>query len=171
MKDERLENALNAATHPIYMDTSSQVIDYYKDKYGESGWTRKIAEQIQPYTRNRAGTGPMTLPNIMRNFQGGRTPSRQIDFKTLGQELPPVRRELKPGQTSITITVRGDMHQGPKDYDTTEPITATATFSGNDAIQFINNPSYEDIYDDYGLDGDLHTDGDYEIAVASVSAS
>ncbi len=175
MKDQQLEDALNSATRTIHMDTKEQIVDYYQEKYGERGWTRKIAEQIQPYTHNKAGTGPMSLSNIMRNFQGERlnkSSSRsQIDFKALGQELPPIRRELKPGHTSITITVRGDMHQGPKNYDSTEPITAKATFSGNDAVMFINNPSYEDIYEEYGLEGDIHVDGDYEIEVSSVSIS
>jgi hypothetical protein len=163
MKDQRLEDALNAKTRPIYMDSKEQVVDYYKDTFGR-GWKQKLVHDLAPI----AGVKPK---NLERRFDPSRLHSPEKkntgQYSSLGKQLPPIRRELKPGQNSITITVRGNMHQGPKGG--MEPITAKATFSGNDAIMFINDPSYEDIYDDYGLDGDLHVDGDYEIAVASVS--
>lgn len=163
-KQDLLQAAINSATNAVYMTSKEQVVDYYRDTYGRV-WKQKLVHDLAPIAN-------MKPKNLERRFDPSRIHNEEKrnaeQYKTLGQQLPPIRRELKAGQTSITITVKGDMHQGPRGG--TEPLAPNATFSGSDAFTFINSPNFDDIYEDYGMDADLLNDGDYVLDVGSVSA-
>jgi len=172
---DKLRAAVDGISKPVYMTDLGQIADYYRDK-GEKDWKSATARDLVGIAKNRKGED-MSYRNIRRRFEarGGKegTGGSKKDIAALGQNLPATSHV--PTQNTITVTVRGTV--GGKYHS---PVTAT--FSGSDAIAFVNEVyspgssgtgmnAYQMIWDDYGVDEDLFEDGDYELEVEGVSAS
>jgi hypothetical protein len=170
-RDDLLRNAIESATAPIYATQKSDIVEYYRENYGKN-WTVQAALDL-----SGAAKGSTAYKSAQRHFQGSRldavpktakAQAAQAErFKVLGEKLPPIGRQLKEGQTSITVTVKGTQ---PNNTAAGRQRTIEVTFSGNQATQFINDPQYASIWDEYGVEPDLFEDGDYEIEVSGVSA-
>jgi hypothetical protein len=167
MDKSMFNNAVNAAS--TSMSTKSELIDYYKDKYGAKEWTSHIARDLHGTVKNKKGED-VSISNIQRRFQGGRElkeakQSRaKQDFANLGEKLP---RQLKGD--SITVTVKGHQGGGPKNKPRER--TIKVTLQGDKAREWVNNPNLQDLWDEYDYDfGDGDSDDDYGLAVGSISA-
>lgn len=114
---ERLDAALErAGTEIVYLESKGQIIEYYKQEYGEKNWTRQIAKDLQPFTQGKNGQ-PLKVESIMRRFQGDRATKAagktargtNEQFKKLGKELPgtPVpRKDLAGKKAKVDVKAR-----------------------------------------------------------------
>jgi hypothetical protein len=166
---ERLQAVVNSKTELAYMSNKADIIDFYRDKYSTKGWTRAIAQDLHGMVKNRAGED-VSVKNIQRRFQGNRLAKEMSKhdkplYEQLGKKLPDQGRKLKGD--SITIEVKG--HQSAGTNKGTRDRTIEVTFTGANAHNFINNPSFQDIWEEYGIDPDLFEDGEYELAIYAVS--
>lgn len=171
MYDERLQQAINDKTDPVFLEKRSAIVDHYQDTYG-ANWKTHIVNDILRLdpTAKKA--------SIQRQFQydsrtgqerykGEKvTASTRERYESLGKELPPVGRKLQGD--SITITVKGEQALGEKHGGGTRDREIEVTLTGANAQEFINNPDYRSIWDEYGVDPDLFDKGDYAIAISSV---
>jgi hypothetical protein len=158
MNDARLQAAVALASIPVFMSSKSELMSYYHDHYGKH-WKSQIASDLSgtPDKKSRA------YQSAIRNFQGDRLAKEGRDktrWQALGEKLPPM--SLKPKDNQITITIQGTQ-QGRNRI-------IKVTLSGPQAYAFVNHPNYSDVYEAYGVDGDLFEDGEYAIEVSSVSA-
>jgi hypothetical protein len=89
----------------IARQTRSDVVNYFRRLYPERTtkggkllrpWSKKLAEALQPFTRNKKGE-PESIKNIQRRFQSRRgkpwelispTKEAQEQYKRLGETLP-----------------------------------------------------------------------------------
>jgi hypothetical protein len=170
-REDKLQHAIEGVSRPVYLSNKADIVEYLKDTYGKK-WT-SVGAELRSGTSD---TKSREYKSAQRSFQGGRehsTPRTAADkesWSKIGRQLPSVSRELKPGKDSITITVQGDQKNGKRGG--TRPRTIEVTFSGPSAHDFINNPNFPDIWDEY-FDGgsEVMEDGDYEVEVTGVSAS
>jgi hypothetical protein len=170
--EEALQEAVDRKLTPVYMTSKTDVIEAYKDKYGQKRWTRAIAEDLYGTIKNRKGEN-VSIDNIMRRFQGGREAkgegrSSQV-YKQLGEKFEPVRKELKGD--SITITVKGEQERDRKRRNRDREWTVT--FTGSDAKRFAQEPTMADIWDHEGYPDDVVEgfEGDQSGGLFSVSIS
>jgi hypothetical protein len=169
-REDMLANVVRNASEPVFMNSKSQLVEYYKDQYGKN-WTGHIASAL-------AGTSDKKskeYKSAIRHFQGDRLAKEGKKsggmWKSLGEKLPPVG--LKPKDGSISVTVRGN--QG------TRSRVVHATFRGADAQAFINKPSYWQVYyqsygdadlaDMFDNEGGMDDDSITGITVVGVSAA
>lgn len=166
MKDERLQQEAENASIPNYMKTKLDAVEYYKDTYGEKNWrshmTRDILHSLGlPETKKNLNT-------YGRDIQAGReyTASRRADiqarYEKLGQQLPPVDRTPKKSELTITIDFQENSRGRTKDR------SKTITMSGMAAYDFVNNPDYDMIWDEYGIDAET-ADEYFEVTGVAVS--
>lgn len=173
MRNEKaLNDAVEAGSNPVYLQTKLDEVEYYKDTYGEKQWRSHMTRDIL-----RSLGLPETKKNLNtygRDIQAGRenTASKRADiqarYEKLGHSLPPVSRT--PKGDSITITVKGTQSNG---HGGTRDREFSVTLSGSRAYDFVNNPSFDDIYDEY-FDGEYEgqfDDDSSELEVAGVSIS
>jgi hypothetical protein len=159
MNDVRLQAAVESATTPVFMSSKHELMNYYQDQYGKN-WKSHIASDLSgsPDKKSRA------YQSAIRNFQGDRLAKEGRDkarWQALGEKLPPVSRML--AGNSITVTVSGTQQGRNR--------TIRATLSGSQAYSFVNDPNYNEIYEAYGVDGDMFEGGEYALQVRSVSAA
>lgn len=177
MQDESLlQAAIDKVSVETYRTSKTDVIEYYKDQHGESGWRSAIARDLVGIVKNKKGED-VSYRNIRRRFEGTRAESAKAtkggqDYKALGEKLPSLGRT--PKGNSITIIITGTQVADRK-AKTTRDRRITATFTGTDAYQFVNNPNYRDIWLGYAEGNediaDLLEDGEYAIDVGGVSAA
>lgn len=94
------EDRVREASHRL--GTEQEMINYFQEKYPgkkvqKNGkvieeWKGKLADAIQPFTKDKNGN-PVKRASIMRRFQGGRQSSKRKDqtqeeYKALGDLLP-----------------------------------------------------------------------------------
>ncbi len=174
---DQLDDFVNRNSEPVYLTSKADIIDYYKDKFGEKAWKSELVQSISGSTDKKS----KEYRSAIRDFQGDRLekPGKPGRYEAIGQQLPPVSRT--PNGSSITVTVEGEQANG---RGGTRHRSITATFTGSDAYDFVNNPSFDKIYErfmpggaslfggDDGDDGDEddgEIDADYVIVVGSVS--
>ncbi len=171
-RDDLLRSAIESATAPVYMTNKADIVEHYRETYGKN-WTVQAALDL-----SGAPKGSTAYKSAQRHFQGSRldavpktakAQAAQAErFKTLGEKLPPIGRTLQPGRDSITVTARGTQDNGRQGGRERK---IEVTFSGGQATQFINNPDFLSIWDEYDVDPGLFDDGEYEIDVSGVVAS
>jgi len=166
------QNAIESVSHPVYHQTRAEVIEAYQDQYGDAGWRSQIISDLVAQTGKSRAT-------VSREFQYDKrlgmeryksehvTKATSAKYEQLGQALGPIRRELNPGQDSITITVKGEQSNGRGGI---RDRAITVTLSGSNAHDWVNNPNFGDIWDEYGFDFDEAEDGEYALDNVSVSA-
>jgi len=161
--DQLLREAALSASNPGYtLTTKAEVIDLYKDKYGIKTWNSHLASDI-------AGTSDKkskAYKSAIRNFQGDRLDKagKGVKWAEIGSKLSAPLRT--PKSETLTITIKGTQLTSRKTFRDRQ---ITVTLKGDAAKNFVNNPTYADIYEEYGVDDGLFDDGDYELGVASVS--
>lgn len=173
--NDALMAGVEAGSTPNYMKSKSDIVEYYRDTYGEKEWRKHytsdtIKAEGLPNTAKVRNT-------ISRRVQGDRA-DREVgkgktgqqtreSFEKVGQQLPPVSRS--PKSETITVTITGHQNEagGKRDRE------FTVTLSGTAAYDFVNNPDYDALYDEifYGeYDGEFDYDSS-ELMVTGVSIS
>jgi hypothetical protein len=155
----KLEAALDAVAPPIYRTTFDEIRDYYEDKFSSRDW---IGQMAQAMTDSPTRNGPKyraARRNIER-WISGRNPSAksQKKLEELGRNLPPIGRKVPPG---FTIRVKGKFNPSPKRKAKGEKErdrTIEVSFTGSDAVDFADNPSYEEFFERFGVDGEAFAD-------------
>lgn len=171
MAKDYFTNAVNSVSVSAHISSKKDFIEYYRDTYGEKKWKSQAAMDLSGTTDKKS----LAYKSARRNFEGKRLTEAgdTKKWKEEGRKLPPIRT-LTNGKNSITITVKGDQkgNHGRKDRKR----TINVTLKGEKAQKFIDNPSWSDIWDEYGFDfgidddeGDI--DPDYSLENVSVSAS
>jgi len=177
-KQDMLRDAVNAKTTPVFMSSKADVIDYYRDTYkgqrtDKKGnvtyeWKTKLVNDLIGVAKNKKGED-LSRANISRRFQAGRestnaTAKGKGEYETIGKKLPPTGRTLKGDE--ITINIRGTQTDKRQH---TRPRDISITLSGNAAKAFVMNPTFDALWDAFGVDlEDITSDG-YEFVISSVS--
>jgi hypothetical protein len=158
-KQDMLQNFVDSKKE--HLSSKQEIIAHFRAEHGD---------KYRPYAAAAiAGTSDKKsreYRSAIRDFQGKREgqagkPGR---YEAIGQKLPPVFKSDK-----ITVTVKGTQARDKGDGGGTRSKSITATFEGQKAKDFVANPNYDEIYDDYEVDPDTFNDGDYELEVNSVS--
>jgi hypothetical protein len=159
---DELVKAVNEKSNVTYRSSKEELVSYYQKQYpgtGKGGWKQHLVADLA----NLTGMKPKSLE---RRFDPSRLHSQEKrnagQYKQLGEQLPPVSRSPKGG--SITVTVKGQQDNqrgGMRDR------RVTVTFTGQAARDFVNDPSFEAIWDKYGYDFD--EDPQYGLENVSVS--
>jgi hypothetical protein len=169
-KQSMLQETVDSKFVPVYMTNYDQVKDYYQDQYGDRGWIGKMAEAVAG--RNTSVPAKQDKPYLaarrsIERYEAGKFKSMKTyggKMAGVGRSLPPIGKTL-PGN-EIKITVRGTQNEGKSG---TRDRNISVTFKGSDAYSFANNPTYADIWNEYGVNPDLFEEGDYAIEVEAVS--
>ncbi|SRR6266568_1338828 len=169
--DDRLNEAVESKTEAAYLSNRIDIAESYQDKYGLN-WRKHIVDDILRVNPE------LKRASVQRQFQhdkrtgqdrylgaGRMSGSTKSIYESLGKTLPSTGRKLKGD--SITVTVQGKQSMGTRGG--TRDRTITVTFKGANAQKFINDPSYRDIWSEFGVEPDLFEDGDYAIDVYSVA--
>lgn len=166
--NDKIRAIADSVSNPVYMGSKAEMVDALKDKYGKS-WTSHAASIIS----NNAPKGSTEYKSAMRHFQGERL-NKEFTSRSAGKgerlakSLPPVG--YTPKSDSITVTLKGT--QKANNRGGTRERTFTATFSGADAVKFVNNPSAREIFRQHFINkgeldaiadslADMFDDGDY----------
>lgn len=155
--------AIERQTVPTYLSRKADIIEHYRDTYGEKTWKSHLAQDMSGSTDKRS----KEYRSAMRHFQGDRLAKEGRDksrWEALGQTLPSTGRV--PTNGTLTFTVTGTQHDP---YGGLRDRTITWTMKGASAFDFANNPNWIDFWDDYDVDPDLMEEGDYEMEVGSVA--
>lgn len=153
---ERLDAAIGDATN-VYMSTKSEIVDYFRTEHPKN-WREEFTNAMQAITGQSRNT-------VSRQVQGNRAdkaPKQKAvieNYKKLGSELPPKGRKLPPG--GITVKVKGKFNPSPKRKakgGQEREREIDVTFTGSAGEMFINDPSLEAFFEEYGVDGPQFVD-------------
>lgn len=179
MRDnDKLQREVESASTANYRNTKAQIVDYYQKTYGEKRWIRELALKETGLTSvPKRGTPEFKTYNTARRpYEGNRLThepqtrkaqaSQAQHYQQLGKQLPPIDRT--PKSETLNITVTGKQDNG---YGGMRERTIEVTLTGKQAYDFVNNPSFDDIYDEY-FDGEYEgefDDGSSELEVTGVA--
>lgn len=172
-RDEMLQRAIIAKTDPVYMQSRSAVIGYYQDTYG-AAWKSHAAAAIAGTTDKKSRSYKSASRQFQMNKQTGQeryksekmTAATREKYQALGQKLPPIGRKLR--DNSITFHIKGDQQPGPRG-GLTRKREFDVSFSGAAAQDFITSPSFEALWEAYGVNPELFEAGEYALNVTDVS--
>jgi hypothetical protein len=158
-----LTNTINDAIRPYstYATTYRELREQYMDRPGN--WKNQIAKDT--------GLSPRQIARYEMFITGGtgqaRNPDKAIGktraaFVSAGQSLPPIKKDVPPN--GLTVTISGTQGSGRHERD--RDFTVNMDYST--AIDFANNPTLTDFFDDvypdfdavdvfFGDDGDSGT--------------
>ena len=163
--DKVFQNAVDRVSTPNFLTTKAEIVDYYKDTYG-SKWTGKAAAALSGTTDTKS----REYRAAIRQFQGDRLnkePRQAVvkqEYRQLGEKLPPTGRT--PKSNSITVTVQATQSNGRGGSRQRE---IKATFTGDQAYTWVNDPNFQDIWDEYGFDFSEFDGGEYGLEQVVVS--
>lgn len=169
-----LQRAIDRATTPVYPTSFSDIASGFKEKFSPRTWTSELAKQISGSSDKHSHEYKAALRNVQRYEKGTHNPENarpaaKAALEKAGQTLPPIRRDVPAkGLTfQVSFNAPGDRGHAPRQRD------FTVSMSSIEAFQFVNSPSYADLFD-YWFDGGGETygeDGDYEAENVSVYAA
>lgn len=168
--EDLLKSYINRATEPYttYPSTFREIREGFREKY-DGHWTREMAKatgvtprQIQRFEAYVTGSGKQARnpDNVQK--------ATKTAFIEAGKTLDPLRRDVPPG--GLTITVKGS--QGSGKHERTREFTATMDYQT--ALQFVQDPTLEDLFDEIYPDWDDAVEvlfGDDSGALSGVSIS
>ncbi len=182
MDNEKLISGVRSAhANPNYIKNKAEYVEYYRDTYGKN-WTSKAAEKLSGTTDKKS----LEYKRAIRQFQGERINQAGTrlapKFEAVGKELPP--SSYTPKSDTFKVTVHGTQAGGEYRRNAkgenrwvstgTRDRTFTATFSGPDAYQFVNNPTLGDVLRGMGYPDDvidrLSEEGDDSASILSITS-
>lgn len=189
MQDERmLREAVEQAVagYKIYPSRFEQIRPEYEQRYGKRGWiahlTTDLTGKLPPAARGISSKSPEykaaqlewkeARRNVERWNQGTRSPgaAAREKLKEIGRTLPPIGQDAPPGGLTLTV----DFY-APVDSEHASQRTRQAIISLDYplAVQFVQNPTWADVWGLWFDDGDeiYGEDGDYPADVFGVSAA
>ncbi len=164
--EDVFKNAVKSVADPVYLKDKSELVDYYKDTYGEKKWTRAAAEGLYGLVKNKKGEN-VSVNNIQRRFQGERLQKEGKGevYKQLGEKLPP--SSYTPKSDTVTVRVRGEQSNG---RGGTRKRVIDVKLKGSQAYTWVNQPNYSDLWSEYGYGFD-EEDDEYGLSNVTVTAS
>lgn len=161
-REDMLKAAVAKNTDPIFRTSKAEIVDYYKDTY-KGKWASQAAKDLSGTTDTKS----RDYKSARRNFEGSRISQegKTAKWREFGKTLPPIGRKLR--DNSITITVEGKQIRDGKKPGQRDR-TIVVTFRGSDALTFIEEPTFQDIWDEYQFDFDEAEDGEYSLTVTNV---
>src|SRR6266496_1135032 len=169
--EDRFKSAVEAASTPVYVSGYTDVREAYRAKYGEKTWIGKYIDALglrtsgvkakddKPYLAARR--------SIERAEKGVNKSSSYASTKEAnkaGEKLPPISRAPKG---DVTLHIKGNQKTGKGG---TRERNITVKMSGDEAYTWVNNPTWETMWDygDYGYAFD--EDGEYALTEVSITA-
>lgn len=163
----KLQAAVNAKTDPVYLATYDQLRDYYKDNFRSDQWIGAMAQAVSGSDKRSGKEYKAARRSIERHESGqykGFKPVYVSGFQAAGMKLDPISRNPKGGM--VSITVHGNQYDNVPSH---KGRNINATFGGSEAYAFANNPSYEAIWNAYGVHPEYFEEGSGEMEIVSVS--
>lgn len=157
MIDDALKRALQKACEPYteYFSFWEEIREYYHDTYGEHRWIGRMVTDLTGLTPSAGRAYYSARRRIERWASGTTHPNKKSkeDLRALGRNLPPKRRGVPPGGIDITIqgTIKVSRDRRWRSID--------IHMDEIEAFEFANDPSYETIFEAYGVDGDMFAGG------------
>lgn len=163
--DDRFKAAVEAASTPNFINNKADYIEHFKDLHGTK-WTGKAAAHLAGTTDTKS----KEYRAAIRQFQGDRlakSPTKgavKEHYKQAGEKLPPVSRSPKGGE--VTLHIKGNQKTGKGG---TRERNITVKMRGDEAYTWVNNPTWETMWDygDYGYAFD--EDGEYALTDVSIT--
>jgi hypothetical protein len=157
--------AIERQTTPTYVRSKADIIEHYRDTYGEKDWKSHLASDLAGTTDKKS----KEYKSAIRHFQGDRLEkaagrSAAPRFEAVGKQLPPV--SVTPKDGTLTFTVGGSQSDP---YGGHRNRTINHSMTGTTAYDFANNPNWQDFWEDYDVDADMMEDGEYEFSVGYVN--
>jgi hypothetical protein len=169
MIDDQLQRAIDQVTEPYteYMSTWDEIKDYYQDNYAEHKWIGALVGDLTGRTPADGRTYYSDRRRIERWNDGTTRPGKvsKEALADLGKRLPPKRRGVPPG--GININIRGTFYVSKRDGRRYRDIAVH--MDELQAFDFVNDPSYEAIFEEYGVDGDMFAGGMESDAVVNIA--
>jgi hypothetical protein len=157
--DERLQAAIDAITGPYseYMSDFEDLKEYYQDEHGERGWIRGMVHDFMGLTPADGRAYQSARRRIERWADGSTHPGKKNKdaLGDLGKQLPPTRRGVPPG--GINVHVKGTFVVSSKEGARYRDIDVH--MDEMEALDFVDSPSYEEVFETYGVDGDMFAGG------------
>jgi hypothetical protein len=157
MIDDELVNAINKVCEPYtdYLSSWDEIKEYYQDEYSEHRWIGALVSDLTGHTPADGRTYATDRRRIERWASGTTHPGKgsKAALADLGQRLPPKRRGVPPGGLDVTIkgTIKVSRDRRWREIE--------VHLDEMESFAFANNPSYEAIFEAYGVDGDLFAGG------------
>jgi hypothetical protein len=159
MIDDQLRNAIDAITEPYteYLSTWEEIQDYYQDEYPAHKWIGTLVLHLTGLTPDKKRAYTSARRRIERWADGTNRPGKASKdaLAELGKRLPPKSRGVPPG--GITITIKGTFYVSKKDGRRYREVVVH--MDELQALQFVSSPSYETVFEEYGVDGDMFAGG------------
>ncbi len=156
-------DALHASIQSLpdeHYSSRGEIVEHYQDTFGAS-WRSHIVDDLVKQTG-------MSRSNVAREFQYDKRSGQErykgtrvsagtaAKYQKLGLTLPAKGKRIPPG--GFTVTVKGKVDPSPKKKKggRSQPRERDFEyhFSGVDAVEFANNPSLEQFFESYGVDGE-----------------
>src|SRR5689334_19195146 len=157
MLDDRLQDAINEACEPYteYYQTWDEIREYYRDQHSEHTWIGALAMDLTGSANRRGKAYSAARRNIERWTAGVSKPGKKSRsaLAALGKTLPPKRRGVPPGGIDVTIqgTIKISKDRRWRDIQ--------VHMDELEAFELANDPSYEAVFEAYGVDGDMFAGG------------
>ena len=161
MWDQELEDAIEGAglESGQYMTTFDEISDYYKDEYGQRNYIRAMVEALTGKTPNDGRAYQSARRRIERWADGSTKPNAKgrAELVKLGLELPALEEIYVPDE-GIEVSVKARFRVSKKQKNDRER-TISVTLTGIAAYDFLKNPTYEQIFEAYQVDGRMFAEG------------
>jgi hypothetical protein len=159
MIDDQLQSEIEQVTEPYteYMSTWEEIKDYYQDQHSEHKWIGAMVHDLTGHTPADGRAYATDRRRIERWADGTTRPGKvsKAALADLGRKLPPKSRGVPPG--GITITIKATFYVSKKDGRRYRDITVH--MDEMQSYEWVNNPSYEAVFEEYGVDGDMFAGG------------
>lgn len=168
---------------PNYLKSRSEILSHYQDTYGARKGKSMLGQKIAGTT----DTHSKAYQSAMRGLRSGResrgsTAATAAKYESVGKSLPV--QSYSPKSNTIKVTLTGDQTSGQyKRRANGETVyvaggsrtrSFTATFSGGDAYQFVNDPTYRTFFKQVNIEYsneliDRFEDGTYALHNIAIS--
>lgn len=158
-KQELLTNAITDAGLRDY--SYDQIKEYYQDKYGQRHWISEYSKAIAKDT----GGNYRSIARSIQRFDSGQYKSSKYTTDTNATKIS--RQEVLPSlRDTVSLTMQGKQSdiRGGTMTEGDRTIKLTVQFSGD-------NPTWEDVWNDYEWDYDIAEDSEYQFSAYSVVAA
>lgn len=145
MYEDILIQQVNNARVPVYMTTKHEIVEYYRDTYGETGkghgkpWKQAIVHELALIT----GMKPKSLEKRFEKRLDSPEKKNASQYGALGKRLPP--KGYKPPRGGYEVTFSG----GILISRTCVHRSFTRRITGTDAVYLTHNPEYATIFNAY----------------------
>jgi hypothetical protein len=161
---DRLTEELDRVAPIEYMSDRLEIVEYYQQEYGPD-WKSHIVDDLMAITGKSRNTVSREFQYDKRlgmdRYLGAKvTKATREKYEKLGKTLEDKGRKIP--SKGFTVKVKGKFKVSPKKRrgdrggersDMTRERTIEVQFTGTDAWDFANDPSFHAFFEAYGVDG------------------